>query len=168
MGEKNIKQWIFAPPSPYLSAAIGISNERKAFHCQFTRKTSLSMKLPNFPQIYLCHHSNTVLSPLLHFQSLWHTPMKLSHVDSAFKRGIRTQLNWITSPLPTLMTAINFANSADGKPVIWWLLCNWIAGLWCYRVQKVAWSGGPPTAADAVREAVIWESALSTWRNYKF
>lgn len=25
------------------------------------------------------------------------------------------------------MVAINFANSADGKPVIWWLLCNRIA-----------------------------------------
>lgn len=67
--KKNIKQWIFASP-PYLSATIGISNERKAFHCQFTRKSSLSMKLPNFPQIYLCRQSNTVLSPLLHFQSL--------------------------------------------------------------------------------------------------
>lgn len=53
---------------------------------------------------------------------------KLSYADSAFKRGIRTELNWITSPLPALMAAINFANSADGKPIIWWLLCNRIAG----------------------------------------
>lgn len=89
-----------------------------------SHRSLLYIKLPYFPEIYLLSLSNAALSPLLHSLSPWHTP--LSHMDSAFQRDIRTELNWITSPLPTLMTAINFANSADGKPIIWWLLCNWI------------------------------------------
>lgn len=42
--------------------------------------------------------------------------MKLSHVDSPVKnQALAPELNWITPPLPTLMTAISFANGADGK-----------------------------------------------------
>ena len=80
--------------------------------------------LVKFLKIYLCRQTNAVLSLLLHFWSLWHTRVKLSRADRAFKRGIRTELNWITPPLPFWWRLLTFANGADGKPVIWWLLCK--------------------------------------------
>lgn len=120
--------FFFFFPSSFL--LIEVFNKREHFYWEFTWKpltNSLCKVAIYFLEIYLWRQSNAVLSLLLCFPCLWHTPLKLSHMDGAFKRGIRTELNWITSPLPTLMAAINFANSADGKPIIWWLLCNRIA-----------------------------------------
>lgn len=95
-------------------------NSSRAFRCHWqlvkkkkpssdnSHRSPILVKLPHFLEIYLWRQTNAVLSLLLHFWSLWHTPVELSRTGRAFKRGIRTELNWITPPLPFLMTAINF------------------------------------------------------------
>lgn len=71
------------------------------------------------PELLLSHtytQPDKTSFPLPHVQIQRPTVMKLSRVDSPVKnQALAPELNWITPPLPTFMTAISFANGADGK-----------------------------------------------------
>lgn len=69
-----------------------------------SHRSPLLVQLPHFPEIYPGRQTNGVLS-----SEACNTHRRDCHARGrAFKRGIRTELNWITPPLPSVMTAINF------------------------------------------------------------